>query len=215
MTSISGPHLNHIQGEKAQGLVVILHGYGASGDNLISLGEEWQADLPTLDFVAPNGIYPWEGGLLGGYQWFSLVDWNQKRIEQDMDRIRPQLIHFLDQELARRNLTYQDLVLVGFSQGAILALDVGLHGKGAPAGIVAYSGGYISTKNIKHADVPVLLIHGADDAVLASESSLDAHTTFQTTGVNSQLHILEDLEHSIDHRGVMLGAEFLKKNLIP
>lgn len=211
MSAIFGPTLKHIQGEKPQGLVVILHGYGASGDNLISLGYEWQGMLPTLDFVAPNEIYPWEGGMFGGYQWFSLIDWDTKRIEGELDLIRPKLITYLNDELSKRGLTFKDLVLVGFSQGAVLALDLGLHGNEAPAGIMAYSGGYISSKDIQDVNVPVLLIHGAEDEVLVSDSSLMAHTALQNAGVVSQLHILEDLEHSIDHRGVRLGAEFLKK----
>jgi len=211
MSTIFGPALTHIQGEKPQGLIVILHGYGASGDNLISLGYEWQGMLPTLDFVAPNGIYPWEGGMFGGYQWFSLVDWDTKRIEGEMDLIRPKLIEYLNEELSKRGLTFNDLVLVGFSQGAVLALDLGLHGKEKPAGVIAYSGGYVSSKDIRDATVPILLIHGAEDEVLASENSLVAHTTLQNAGVVSQLHILDNLEHSIDHRGLRLGAEFLKK----
>ena len=149
--------------------------------------------------------------MFGGYQWFSLVDWDTKRIEGEMDLIRAKLIEYLNEELSKRGLTFNDLVLVGFSQGAVLALDLGLHGKEKPAGVIAYSGGYVSSKDIRDATVPVLLIHGAEDEVLASENSLVAHTTLHNAGVVSQLHILDNLEHSIDHRGLRLGAEFLKK----
>ncbi|MEB3701793.1 Putative hydrolase [Candidatus Bealeia paramacronuclearis] len=213
MHQMNGPRLQHAQGTTPQGLVVIFHGYGASGDNLISLAHEWHQDFPTLDFIAPNGIEAWEGGIPGGYQWFSLIDRSLKRIEKSLDELRPTIISFLDAELQKRNLAYKDLILVGFSQGAMLALDLGLHGQNPPAGVIAYSGGYISTKDIDQKNVPVLLIHGTDDSVLPPENSHASHVLLKDAGVASQLHILENLDHAIDHRGLRLGEDFIRKTL--
>ena len=124
--SLDGPRAPARSGQTRQ-LVVLLHGYGADGADLFELHHHWRAALPDAAFVAPNA--PQRCSLTPmGYQWFDL----------DPDRIRPDRVvdgvlsaaqtldHFLDTELARHGVQSDALALVGFSQGAMMALHVGL-----------------------------------------------------------------------------------------
>ena len=135
---LDGPRLEP-RGRTPSALVVLLHGYGANGDDLIALGDGWRRALPDVAFVAPNAPQTIPG-MHGGLQWFALTMRDPERILARRGGRPPALDRFLDAELARYRLAADRLVLVGFSQGTMMALHVGLRRAAAPAGIVAYSG---------------------------------------------------------------------------
>src|SRR5215831_14486622 len=137
-TRLDGPRILPSRG-RASALVVLLHGYGANGDDLIALGETWRQQLPQAAFVAPNApeTIP---GMPGGLQWFDLTLRDPSEYWRGVTAAQPVLDGFLDAELGRYRLAADRLVLVGFSQGSMLCLHVGLRRSAAPAGIVAYSG---------------------------------------------------------------------------
>ncbi|MEB3702502.1 Alpha/beta hydrolase family protein [Candidatus Bealeia paramacronuclearis] len=103
----------HREGKEAQGLVVIFHGYSASGKDIIPLASSWQKEFPYLDFIAPNGVDPYEGQGSDHYQWFSLKNINLQKIQEKeipilaerLEKLRPSVMSFLDNELQKRNLT--------------------------------------------------------------------------------------------------------------
>src|SRR5204863_2593479 len=121
------------------GLVVLLHGYGANGDDLIALGDGWRRSLPDAAFVAPNAPHALPG-MYGGLQWFPLTLRDPSEYWRGVAAAQPALDLFLDTELARYRRGAERLVLVGFSQGSMMALHVGVRRPVAPAGIAAYSG---------------------------------------------------------------------------
>ena len=138
MAELDGPRIEPRQGAARQ-LVVFLHGYGADGNDLIELGRAWQDLLPNAAFVSPHAPEPC-GQAPIGRQWFELTfrDPNERWI--GVNQAAPVLERFLDAELARRNLPASALALVGFSQGTMMALHVGLRRATAPLAIVGYSG---------------------------------------------------------------------------
>src|SRR2546423_835087 len=136
--SLDGPRIEP-RGGRASALVVLLHGYGANGDDLIALGDGWRPALPDAAFLAPNASQSIPG-LSGGLQWFPLTLRDPSEYWRGVAGAQPALDRFLDAELARYRLLADRLVLVGFSQGTLMALPVGLRRATAPAGIVAYSG---------------------------------------------------------------------------
>src|SRR5262245_35920186 len=121
---LDGPRLAPRHG-RATALVVLLHGYGANGDDLIALAEGWQARLPAAAFVAPNApeTIP---GMPGALQWFALTFRDADELWRGVVAAEPHLNRFLDRELARLELGAERLALVGFSQGTMLALHVAL-----------------------------------------------------------------------------------------
>src|SRR5712675_2476838 len=165
MAELDGPRLEPRSGAARQ-LVVFLHGYGADGNDLIDIGRAWQGLLPQAAFVSPHAPEPC-GQAPTGKQWFNLTfrDPNERWI--GVNKAAPVLEHFLDAELARRNLPASALALVGFSQGTMMALHVGLRRATAPAAIVGYSGLFVLAENAEPESVaadiksrpPVLLIN--------------------------------------------------------
>ena len=122
--TLDGPRLA-AKSRTAEQLVVFLHGYGANGNDLIAIGQQWRALLPGAAFVAPNAAEPC-GQVPGGRQWFRLTmrDPNERWI--GVNKAAPLLDAFLDAELDRQGLDDSRLALVGFSQGTMLALHAGL-----------------------------------------------------------------------------------------
>jgi len=194
-------------------LVVFLHGYGANGKDLIDIGRAWQPLLPGCAFVSPDAPEPCAMNPMGGFQWFDLASQNESDYLAGAQKAAPFLNDFLDQQLAHYGLDQSKLSLVGFSQGTMMALHVGLRGTKALAGIVGYSGKLLGAQTL-NAEIthkpPVLLVHGAQDEVIPVGALGEAETTLKQTGVPVQAHISPQLGHGIDEKGLRLGGEFLQ-----
>lgn len=210
--TFSGPQLNPATGSKPTSLVIFFHGYGANGNDLLFLGKTWGSLLPNTLFVAPHGPAPCEGNP-SGKQWFSLRDFDHTRMLKEVQAITPALNRYLDGLLKLYELPPQKLALVGFSQGAMLALHLALSRPQCGA-VVAYSGTFLDDPlDLKVAHPPILLIHGTEDDVLPASFSQEAEVRLKMLGVPVTLSLLPDLEHSIDERGLKMGGLFLKNNL--
>src|SRR5215472_8725124 len=136
--TLSGPRLPPLRGQ-ATHLVVLCHGYGADGNDLIGLAPHWQRTLPTVAFVAPNAPQPCAGAP-SGYQWFPISRLDPTEMLRGVESAAEILNGFLDSELARLSLPADRLTLVGFSQGTMMSLHVGLSLPAKPLAIVGYSG---------------------------------------------------------------------------
>jgi phospholipase/carboxylesterase len=216
---LDGPRLEPRSGAARQ-LVVFLHGYGADGNDLISIGEAWQPLLPQAAFVSPHAPEPC-GMAPVGRQWFPLTfrDPNERWV--GVKAAAPILNRFLDRELQRRNLPASALALVGFSQGTMMALHVGLRREAAPAAIVGYSGLLVLPPNAAPDVVageivsrpPVLLIHGDRDDLIPVQALTHAREGLATLGVPVEWHVSHGIGHGIDAEGLRQGGEFLSKRL--
>jgi phospholipase/carboxylesterase len=215
-TRIDGPRLAPRSGSAKQ-LVVILHGYGADGNDLIALGEQWAQILPDAAFVAPNAHEPCEH-MPSGRQWFRLTDRNPHERWNGACAAAPIINDFIDEELRRLEAPDSRVALVGFSQGAMMALHVGLRRPRAPAGVLAYSGVLVGPEKLK-ADLaarpqgasspPVFLIHGSADEVVPAEALFMSADALSEAGLSCQWRLAHGLGHSIDGTGLAKGAMFL------
>ena len=178
---LDGPRLEPRSGP-ARALVVFLHGYGADGNDLIDIGRAWQGLLPQAAFVSPHAPEPC-GQAPVGRQWFPLTFRDPNERWLGCRKAAPGLEAFLDAELKRRNLPASVLALVGFSQGTMMALHVGLRRAERPAAIVGYSGLFVLPDGAEPEAVsgeikarpPVLLVHGdRDDLIPAQALVVDA-----------------------------------------
>jgi phospholipase/carboxylesterase len=208
---LDGPRLAPLTGP-ARRLIVLVHGYGADGNDLISLGRQWQAQFPDAAFAAPNAA---EGapGTPTGRQWFALTKLDPMETQAGVEQAAPALDVFLDAELAAQNVAPQNLVLLGFSQGAMMALHVGLQRKVAPAAILDYSG-LLATRVPQPpaggAYPPVFLSHGDSDPVVPPQMMFIALGALQQAGVPVDWHLARNTPHGIDPESLELGAAFLK-----
>ncbi len=195
-------------------LVILLHGYGANGRDLLSLGEKWAEHLPETEFLSPNA--PFNCGAAdfeGSYQWFPLDSLEPDALVKEVQRALPSLQTFIASELKKRNLTESDLALVGFSQGTIMALSAGLTREKC-AGVLGYSGTYVHDESLGVKALPeILLIHGEDDEVISVDHMSNAAKTLASIGVNVRTHVCRDLEHGISSEGLEMGGEFLQSVL--
>lgn len=199
-------------------LVIFLHGYGANGENLISLAYEFKDILPQAHFISPNAIEPWEGGFPNSYQWFSLHGGIDRRplaeIAGDIKRSNKILGKFIDDQLARFKLTAEKLFLVGFSQGAMMSMYQGLIKAEKPAGIVAFSGRLILPESIgeKTLSKPnICLVHGKADSVVPFANFLESEKVLTQEKIPFESHAIPNLDHSIDIHGIQAAQAFIKK----
>ena len=205
---LSGPRLPPTKGS-ATHLVVLCHGYGADGNDLIGLAPHWQRLLPTAAFVAPNAPERCPGA---GYQWFPISRLDPQEVRRGVESAASALNSFLDAELARLGLSFDRLMLVGFSQGTMLSLHVGLRRATRPAAIVGYSGMLAAPEelpDVRSNAPPVLLVHGDADTMIPVQAMFAAATALGRAGVPVQWHMSSGTPHSIDPDGLTLGGSFL------
>ena len=208
-----GPGSGPGSGKPAKQLVVLCHGLGADGQDLIDLATIWCHALPDAAFVAPDAPEACDLSPFGR-QWFSVGDRSPPMREAGVRAAAAALNQFLDAELARLNLPPDAYALMGFSQGAMTVLFTGLRRPVAPRAILAYSGGLIAPETlaseISHRP-PVLLVHGEDDPVVLPSHSTEAAEALVALGVPVDLNFRPFLEHGIDDTGIELGAAALRK----
>jgi len=212
---LDGPRLAPASGT-ARSLVVFVHGYGANGDDLIALGQMWQAALPDTAFVSPHAPEACAANPFGGRQWFPLTLRDEQELVDGLAQAGPDLDAFLDAELERHGLGPETLALVGFSQGTMLALHVGLRRAGGLAALVGYSGVLANAAALPGeiaARPPVLLVHGAQDELIPAQALAHTRDALERVDVPVEAFLREGLGHGIDEEGLRLGAGFLARHL--
>lgn len=214
---LDGPRLDPRSGAARQ-LVVFLHGYGADGNDLIEIGRAWQELLPHAAFVSPHAPEPCAQAP-AGRQWFALTFRSPDERWIGVNKAAPLLERFVDTELARHKLPPTALALVGFSQGTMMALHVGLRRAAAPAAIVGYSGILVERADgdaekfaaeIK-CRPPVLLVHGDRDDLIPPQALFQATQGLAELGVPVEWHLSPGVGHGIDAEGLRHGGEFLAR----
>lgn len=216
MIKLDGPSHPPLSGEKPEQLVVFLHGYGSNGDDLISLAPYLAPAVPEAEFLSPNAPFPCEINPFGGYQWFGLEERDAATRLAGSRQAAPILDAYLDEQLKARGLTEKDLALVGFSQGTMMALHVGLRRSDPLAAIVGYSGMLVAPELLADeikSKPPVLLVHGMADEVLPFSAMAEAENALKGAGVKVFSEGRPGLPHSIDQRGLELGASILHQAL--
>jgi phospholipase/carboxylesterase len=203
---LSGPSLPPLKGPAGH-LVVLVHGYGSDGKDLIGLGQQWQQQLPGAAFIAPNAPDAVPGA--AGYQWFPISRIDPAEMQKGVERAGPVLDEFLDIELAKRGLPPEKLILVGFSQGTMLSLHVGLARAVPPAAIVGLSGLLPAPPPQRPDGPPVFLAHGTADQVIPVQAMLAAAATLGAAGRAVQWHLAPGVGHGVDPQTMDQAGVFL------
>lgn len=211
--ALSGPSIAPASGGAAKQLVIFLHGVGADGNDLIGLAPYFQQVLPDARFISPNAPFPFDMAPFG-YQWFSLNEFTEEARLAGAQRAAPILDAFIDAELRRDQLTDEKLALIGFSQGAMMSLHVGLRRERQMAAIVSYSGLLVG-RDLLETEIksrpPILLTHGTADPVLPFAFLAEAEAGLKSLGLDVEAHARPGLPHGIDEECISLGLEFLTR----
>lgn len=209
---LNGPRIEPEDG-KPNKLVILCHGYGSNGDDLIGLVPHLKRVMPNAAYVSPNA--PEECyGAPNGYQWFALSTLSQEERLVGTLKAAPTLDHFIDQELERYGLEEKDLILIGFSQGTMMCLHVGLRRPSDIGGIVGFSGAMTLPENWKDeitSKPPTVLIHGERDDVVPVQLMHQAFIALKEIDVPVDNHMSPGVMHSIGPDGLQKALEFLSK----
>lgn len=215
---LEGPVLKS-KTEKTQNIVIFLHGYGANGDDLIGLGSYWSQDLTDTLFLSPHAPFAC-GEIPFGRQWFSLGNWDptlygtaevSQRVIKGVTEALPHLNAYIDQVLLNSDLQEDRLALVGFSQGAMMALSAAYSRKKPCAAVIGYSGGFTTGNPLKVVSpCPTLLVHGSDDAVIPLRAMNESALILKAHGISVETLECNNLGHSISDRGLQKGGRFLR-----
>mgnify|MGYP002346983665 FL=1 len=205
------------QGE-ATALVVFLHGYGADGADLLGLSDVLGPHLPGVAFVAPDAPDRCAGGGFG-FQWFPIPRFDgstEAMAEAGIEASAADLNAFLDARLAEEGLAPDRLVLVGFSQGAMMSLHVAPRRAKPVAGVVAISGRLLRPEAlVAEARVrpPVLIMHGDQDPVVPFGELARAGDALVAAGFPVYAHVMKGTGHGIAPDGLGVALQFIKQRL--
>ena len=201
---------------KPQQLIVLLHGLGSNGQDLISLAPIWAQGLPNALFVSPDAPFPCDMAPMG-HQWFSLQEWTESAMLEGAQKAFPLVDKYLDNLLKTLHLNDKDMALVGFSQGTMMALYVAQRRRNPPAAVLGYSGAMLGMKDIKDGithKVPTCLIHGDADTVVPITAWHQAMGALTDAGHKVEGQVIPGLAHGIDDSGLATGLGFLRRSLV-
>jgi phospholipase/carboxylesterase len=217
---LSGPRFGPARGGQPKQLVVLLHGWGADGNDLIGLAPALAPVLPEAEFLSPDGPFPCDAGF--GRQWFSLGDRSPEGDMSDpvmtarLGAVAPLIDGFIDTALEERGLGSDKLAIVGFSQGTMAALYVGLRRERGPAGILGFSGHLVAGAALAQearSKPEILLVHGEMDEILPVAATRYAEQMLKKQGFAVSAVYRPGLGHGIDEEGLRRGAAFLRRVL--
>jgi phospholipase/carboxylesterase len=212
MAELDGPRWGPASKGAPRQLVVLCHGLGADGHDLIDLAPSWGHALPDASFVSVDAPFIHDSGF--GRQWWSVADRTPSVMEAGVRLAASFLDRFINAELARLDLPADAYALMGFSQGAMTVLFTGLRHVPPPRAILAFSGALISPETLateQSGRPPVLLVHGEADEAVPVSRSRDAEAALRAAGVPVEATYIPRLGHGIDDTGISMGALALQR----
>ncbi len=194
-------------------LVVFLHGVGARGGDLAPLAAPMRSLLPRTRFAAPDAPEPFDRG--PGWQWFSVTGVSEADRPRRIAAARAQFDRIVTAQLEQFGFLGQPdrVALVGFSQGAIMALDAIASGRLRFAAVVAFSGRLASPEPLAPAPgARALLLHGEADPVIPAAETRRAAARLRELGVAADARVFAGLGHAISPEEVAIAAAFLAES---
>tara|TARA_B100002051_G_scaffold228076_1_gene224452 strand:- start:801 stop:1451 length:651 start_codon:yes stop_codon:yes gene_type:complete len=201
--------------EEIKSAVILLHGYGGDGKDISMLSLNWKRHLPNTIFLCPNGhekcsINP------NGYQWFDLSKDDPKYILNEVIKAEEKINVFIREIKGKYNLKNRNICLSGFSQGCMMALNVGLTSLENFGCIIGFSGKIIDKDDLEKrikSNTKTLLVHGDQDAVVPPNSLLEAKDFLIRKKIPIEIYMIQNCDHHIPIEASSIALKFIKDNL--
>jgi len=202
-------------GLEVKNAVILLHGFGGDGKDISSLSLNWKRFMPNTIFICPNGL---ESCAVNpsGYQWFDLSKEDPVYILEESIKAENKIKQFLEEVKKKFNLTNSKICLSGFSQGCMMALNVGLTSEEKFLCIVGFSGKIIDQNNLKErikSLTDTLLIHGDIDQIVPSTYLLEAKDFLIRNRVEVKTLLLKNCEHHIPIEASSTALNYIIKKI--
>ncbi|NOX41182.1 MAG: alpha/beta fold hydrolase [Alphaproteobacteria bacterium] len=217
MTRTLTAHKTAAKSGKATSLVILLHGYGADGNDLLGLAEPLSPHLPDTVFVAPDAPNPCSGNPMG-FEWFP-IPWldgsSEEAAREGMVASLDDLNNFIDQTMRAEGVTAAQTILLGFSQGTMMSLDLAPRRAEPFAGVIGFSGRLLDPESLKSEVVsrpPILLIHGDQDDMVPPASLPEAANALTLAEFEVYTHISKGTAHGIAQDGLGVALEFMLRS---
>lgn len=198
---------------KVNNMFILLHGYGSNNEDLLSLGLSFRSLLPNTAFISVNAPNVCELGM--GYQWFSLRNKNLFKTLKEIKASHGLLNKFIDKQLKRFSLSDENLLMAGFSQGAMMTMYTGLRRPEAPLGLMSFSGMMPDTveslKRELKCKPECFLVHGTADSMVPYNSLEKAESMLREFDIPCEAHSIIDMGHEINNEAMMYAGEFIRK----
>jgi phospholipase/carboxylesterase len=209
---LDGPRLEPTSGSGADSLIILLHGHGSHGGEMIALAPAWQARFPNAAFVAPDGLQAMGGG---ARRWFPVTSASLEELAAGAEAARPEIEAFIEAEGKRYGVGRARTVIVGFSQGTIVALNLAIKTTRPLAIIIGFSG-MLAASSVSKATVQatrITLLHGALDRLIPASAVSTAEAVLTQAGFSVTNTVFDGLGHGLDDRSLAAGANSIGKAL--
>ena len=200
---------------KPKNAVILCHGYGGDGKDISILASYWKFHLKDTIFICPDAPERCAASP-SGYQWFDLMDQSSEQILSKSLIAEMKLNKLIDEVKLKNDLTADEIIIGGFSQGCMISLQTGIKRKDKINSIIGYSGKIIDTNHLSQNIVSrpnIILMHGDADQVVTIDGLLEAKDFFNKNNYQIETKIFKNCEHRIPTEGSSSGLEFIKKHL--
>lgn len=206
---LNGPVQRTKSGALPKQQFFLFHGWGADGPNLLDIAEALSHTFPDAEFHMPNAPELCDNNT-SGYQWFSLRDESADALMSGVEKAAKIAEHYIREKSSEANLAAQDVVLLGFSQGAMLSMHLALTRPDLCSVVTAYSGKLINVPDSTVATPPpIMLAHGDEDIVIPVEAMIEAYQHLKKLGGKVDGYRMADLGHGINQAGIELAQKFI------
>lgn len=205
------PEVKSLSSE-AKNLIVMLHGVGSDGHDLIGLVPFLQKSLPSCHFFSPHGVEPYDMSNYGR-QWFSLQDRTPSTIFKIAAQNAPLVMKLIKNKQRELGLTNAETILLGFSQGTMMSIYITLSQEDPFAAMIGFSGRNLPPPEVKNHNTPICIIHGKEDSVINSNESIALSEFLTKNNITNEVLIVPNLMHSIDASGIKFAIKFLNNIL--
>ena len=203
------------EGNEIKNAVILLHGYGGDGNDISALTLNWKRFLPNTIFFCPDGhemcsINP------SGFQWFDLSKDDEKYILEESIKAENKIKYFISEIKKQFKLDNSKICISGFSQGCMMAINVGLTSEEKYNCILGYSGKIINKEDLAQrikSKTKIFLIHGDMDTVVPSSHLLEAKDFLIRQKINVDTKLISNCDHHISIEASSTGLNYIKKNL--